>query len=124
MIIPLWNPLLVLKLVCYSKTCKGLDMVSLSKSLFLVTMYFSRSLRRVLLLFSERYKVYQSSILNSGKVFMYYRLRASLTREDFDWFIQEDIGGHPPLPLGPPPFFSFSFLVSLIVAQFTIFGSF
>ena len=97
--------MLVLKLVCYSKTHKGLDMVSLSKSLFLVTMYYSRALRRVLLLYSERYKVYQSSILNSGKVFMYYRLRASLTREGFDWLIQEDIGGHPLIPLGPPPLF-------------------
>jgi hypothetical protein len=35
--------------------------------------------------------------------------------------IQVDIGGHPPIPLGPPPLF---LLVSLIVAQFTIFGSF
>ena len=38
--------------------------------------------------------------------------------------IQEDIGGHPPIPLRPPPLFYFSFPVSLIVAQFTIFGSF
>ena len=38
--------------------------------------------------------------------------------------IQEDIGGHPPIPLGPPPLSSFSFPFSLIIAQFTIFGSF
>ena len=37
--------------------------------------------------------------------------------------IQEDIGGHPPIPLGHQPLF-LSDLVSLIVAQFTIFGSF
>jgi hypothetical protein len=35
-----------------------------------------------------------------------------------------DIGGHPPIPLGPPPLFLSFFLVSLIVEQFTIFGSF
>ena len=38
--------------------------------------------------------------------------------------IQEDIGGHPPVPLGPPPLFLSNLPVSLIVAQFTIFGSF
>ena len=38
--------------------------------------------------------------------------------------IQEDIGGHPPIPLAPPTIVSFIFPVSLIVAQFTIFGSF
>lgn len=32
-----------------------------------------------------------------------------------------DIGGHLPIPLGPPPLF---ILVSLIIAQLTIFGSF
>ena len=32
-----------------------------------------------------------------------------------------DIGGHPPIPLGSPLLF---LLVSVIVAQFTIFGSF
>ena len=37
---------------------------------------------------------------------------------------QEDIGGHTPISLGTPSLFSFSFPVSLIVAQFTIFGSF
>ena len=35
-----------------------------------------------------------------------------------------DIGGQPPIPLGPSPLFFHFFLVSLIVAQFTIFGSF
>ena len=38
--------------------------------------------------------------------------------------IQKDIGGHPPIPLGPPPLFLFSFLFSLIVAQFINFGCF
>jgi len=32
-----------------------------------------------------------------------------------------DIGGHPPIPLGPLTLFPFSFLISTIV---TIFGSF
>ena len=35
--------------------------------------------------------------------------------------IQVDVGGHVPNPLRPPPLF---LSVSLIVAQFTIFGSF
>ena len=39
-------------------------------------------------------------------------------------FIQEDIGGHPPIPLGPPPLFLSVFPVFLIVAPLTIFGSF
>ena len=26
-----------------------------------------------------------------------------------EWVIQEDIGGHPPIPLGPPPLFLFVF---------------
>jgi hypothetical protein len=34
-----------------------------------------------------------------------------------------DIGGHLPIPLGPTPLFLSVFLVSLIVAQFTIFSS-
>ena len=38
--------------------------------------------------------------------------------------IQEDIGVHPCIPLRPPPLFLSVFAVSLIVAQFTIFGSF
>ena len=38
--------------------------------------------------------------------------------------IQVDIGGHPPIPLGPTPLFLSIFSVSLIVAQFTIVGSF
>jgi len=33
--------------------------------------------------------------------------------------IQVDIGGHPPIPLGPSPLFFF-----LFIAQFTIFGNF
>lgn len=38
--------------------------------------------------------------------------------------VQVDIGGHPPIPLGPPPLFPSFFLVPLFVAQLTIFGSF
>ena len=35
-----------------------------------------------------------------------------------------DIGGHPTVPIGLPPFFLSLFLVSLIIAQFIIFISF
>ena len=38
--------------------------------------------------------------------------------------MQEDIGHHPPIPLGPPPLFLLVFHFPLIVAQFTIFSSF
>jgi len=38
--------------------------------------------------------------------------------------IQVDAGGHPPIPLRPPQLSLTIFLVSLIVAQFTIFSSF
>jgi hypothetical protein len=38
--------------------------------------------------------------------------------------IQEDIVGHPPYSTWTPTIVYFSFSVSLIVAQFTIFGSF
>ena len=40
------------------------------------------------------------------------------------WLIQVDIGGHLPIPLGPPTMSLSVFLVTLIVAQFTIFGNF
>ena len=35
-----------------------------------------------------------------------------------------DVGDHPPIPLGPPQLSLSVFLVSIIVAQFTIFSSF
>ena len=38
--------------------------------------------------------------------------------------IQVDVGGHPPIPFGPPQLSLSVFYVSLIIAQFTIFSSF
>ncbi|MDW3502781.1 hypothetical protein NQ272_26840, partial [Escherichia coli] len=38
--------------------------------------------------------------------------------------IQVDVGGHPPIPFGPPQLSLLAFSVSLIVAQLTIFSSF
>jgi len=38
--------------------------------------------------------------------------------------IKVDVGGHPPIPLRPPQLSLSVFSVSLIVAQFTIFGNF
>ena len=38
--------------------------------------------------------------------------------------IQVDVGGHPPIPFGPPQLSLSVFSVSVIVAQFTIFRSF
>jgi len=38
--------------------------------------------------------------------------------------IQVDVGGHPPIPFGPPQLSFSAFSVSLIVAQLTIFSSF
>ena len=38
--------------------------------------------------------------------------------------IQVDVGGHPPIPFGPPQLSLSAFSVSLIVAQLTIFSSF
>ena len=40
------------------------------------------------------------------------------------FLIQVDVGGHPPIPFGPPQLSLSAFSVSLIVTQLTIFSSF